>query len=363
MKTFVGILTFCLILTAGVKQSAAQIDFDRPDVIQTSFMRQIAKDKAEKQPSAQKSPAPASPNFSSNQSDSYAAAAYDLGYGGYGYGNSYDNDCCGCNSGCEHNYGCTQNYCSDNFGECCESGSTMSLTVSGIVDIPLDGVFHTGDDASVTAAALGVPGGLYGGATPFDLLVNEMGFEDIYRTFGGFEANLNFQRNCNTSFFIGYRFVEGRNDNFVTVGSAVANPLTTPTTYDINAQFSEYRESQLQAGFLNSYCLRGRLDFLWGGRMGIGFVDEINVNLDIPTVVTLNDVRFYDDTTNFAFGFNLGLRMNLGCRMKAHVLTGAEYRSSLNQFDTQLATLGLEELNNGSGFTSLPVYMGFSYCR
>ena len=359
MKSFIGTSTFCFILMASISQSSAQIDFDRPEVLLTSFTRQAAQEKAEAKASTPP-PAPVA-SCECQRGNGY----YDDHNAGFGYGHPYLDDCCGCSASCATSCGpeCGSACFIDDCGDCCDTGSSMSLMVSGIVDVPLDGVFHTGDDASITAATLGVPTGLYGATTPFDLLVNEMGFEDIYRTFGGVEANLNFQRNCNTSFFVGYRFVEGRNDNFVTVGSAVANPLTTPSTYDLRAQFSEYRESQLQAGFLNSNCLRGNLDFLWGGRMGIGFVDEINANFDIPSVVTLNNVRFYDDTTNFTFGFNLGLRMNFGCRLKAHVLTGAEYRSSLNQFDTQLASYGLDELNDGSGFTSLPVYMGFSYCR
>ena len=335
-----------LILLPG--SLSAQIDFDRPDVIQTSFARQMAEERG----GSKSYVTPASHNSYGCQSCS--SGGYSAGYSyGHTSGAELWSDCGSCS---------TCDSCCGAVDYCCPGSSRLGLTVSGIIDIPLDGVFHTGDDASVLASDLGIPAGVWPGGTPFDLLFEEQGFEDVYNTFGGVQANLDWQLDCNTSFFFGYRFVQGQAD-LVNVGTAVANPLAVPTTYDITAQFSEYRESQLQAGFLSSRCLYGSLNFLWGGRMGIGFVDEITGTVNIDGLTTLDEVPFYDDTTNFAFGFNFGLEMNLGCHIKAHALTGAEYRSSLNQDDSVLGTLGLDELNNGSGFASLPVYIGITYRR
>ena len=162
--------------------------------------------------------------------------------------------------------------------------------------------------------------------------------------------------------FFGYRFTSGTADQ-LQVGSAIISPLTTPIVEPINAQYSEFRESQLQLGFLNSQCMNCNLEFLWGGRIGIGFVDEINATYEIPNYVTLTDVPFYDDSTTMSFGFNFGLQRKFGCHMSAHVLTGIEYRTSLNADNSGLDTYGLNGLNDGSGFASLPIYMGLSYQR
>ena len=451
-----------LVVILGACASAeAQIDFDRPDIIQTSYTRQAAKEQAKKLGKkiiAKASPAPIAANSSGpligggdcncnhgsvwdgygpegGHSATFDAAfapvvnspsscgcnsgGFDIGYeaacdncgaaieqgpfngGGFGGGGCKG----GCGGGlfrgggfggrlggggfggrlggvrfsgggfngggfgdCDGGCGGGGQFLDSGFSDdCCgagyDGGRRMGLTVSGIVDIPLDGVFHTGADARISAGALGVPTGTLPAATPIDLLFNEMGFEDIYRTFGGVETNLHFQTGCNTSVFIGYRYLEGRAEDSVNVGTAIDNPLTTPTSYDINASFSDFQESRLQAGFLTSRCLRGTLDFLWGGRLGIGFVDDISLALDVQGLTTLNDVRFYDDTTNFNFDFNFGFQKRMGCHMSAHVLTGAQYRTSLNGFDQDLAVLGLEELNDGSGFVSLPIYMGFTYRR
>lgn len=234
--------------------------------------------------------------------------------------------------------------------------------VNGIVDIPLDGVFVTGDDTRITTGALGVPGALWAPGTPMDILMNEQGFEDVYNTFGGVEANMMMRINCDANWFFGYRYVTGRAD-YINVGTAVVNPETAPLFYPIFAQFSEFSESRIHTGFSSSRNLRGKLDLLWAGRIGIGFVDGINARFDIPDLSTSATYRIYDSSTILNFGLNFGFRRRIGCHLAAHVLTGLEYRSSLNEFDAQLANIGLEEFNNGSGFASLPVYMGLTYYR
>lgn len=322
----------------------AQSYFDSPEVIQTSFTRKMQ------------------PKFTDEM-----MAGGTMVYGGQGCD-------CGGNSGYGHgpmassSYGGYADCCDDGPScvSCCEPdcgmGSSFRINVSGIIDIPLDGTFHSAYDTSITAGALGVAPAVFTAATPFDLSFDEYGFEEVYRTLGGVQANLLMPIDCNTDFFFGYRFTTGQADP-ITVGQAVSNPTTTPVTYDINAQFSEFNESQIQMGFLNSVCMGERLDFLWGGRMGVGFVDAITASFDIPTVVTLADVPFYDDSTTLTFGFNYGLQYNIGCHLSAHILTGLEYRTRLEQDDSLLSTYGLQDINNGSGFAAIPVYMGFTYCR
>lgn len=240
-------------------------------------------------------------------------------------------------------------------------GGQRGLLASGIVEIPLDGVFLTGDDARVDAATLGVDPAVWPGGTPFDLLFSQIEFEEVYRTLGGVEANLTRSIGCNTQMFFGYRYVKGSATS-QRFGTAIAEPLGAATSYDINASFSDYEESRLQLGFLTSNYLR-RTEFLWGGRIGVGFVDDITGTFDIEGLTRLEDIRLYDDTTNLAFGFNFGFKRQLGCKLSAHALTGLEYRTSLDSDDRDLRQFGLEELNDGSGFASLPIYLGFTYHR
>lgn len=231
--------------------------------------------------------------------------------------------------------------------------------VSGIVEIPLDGVFLTGVDARIDAGQL--PNATLPAGTPIDLLFSDVELEDVYRTFGGFEANVTRSLSCNTQMFLGYRYTRGRATD-QTIGTAIESPLSTAIEYDINASFSDFEESRLQLGFLTNNHLRNQLDFLWGGRIGLGFVDDITGTFDIDGLSTLEDIRLYDDTTNLSFGFNFGFQRQLG-RLTAHALTGLEYRTSLDSDDRDLAALGLADINTGSGFASLPIYLGFTYQR
>ena len=149
------LLAFTLSI-AFVAITFGQIDFDSPEVIQTSFTRQESGQTFTQ-------PTTSSCNCSSNSwSGNYSAA----------FGDSYCDSC----------FGGSDIACGDSG---CGAASRWGLTVSGIIDIALDGVFHTGDDARINAAALGVPPAIYLPATPFDLLINEQGFDDIYDTLGG----------------------------------------------------------------------------------------------------------------------------------------------------------------------------------
>jgi hypothetical protein len=246
---------------------------------------------------------------------------------------------------------------------CCQPpAKRFGFSMSGIVDIPLDGVFVTGDDSRTTAGAFSVPAAIWAAGTPLNLNFYEQGFEDVYDTFGGVDANLSMNAGCGSAWFLGYRYLTGRAD-YINIGNAVINPDTSPQSYPVFAQFSEFTESRIQAGYTGSRCLRKNLEMLWIGRVGIGFVDGIDARFDVPGLSVSNNYRIYDSTTNLSFGINSGFRINFGCHLSAQLLSGLEYRTSLNEWDAQLANIGLQELNDGSGFASLPVYCGFTYYR
>ena len=135
-----------------------QLDFDSPNVIQTSFTRKMA---------AQYSSGPVS---GSSGCDSCASQQGTI-YSGVGTGYAADScDSCGVASyggqafgcgGCDDGCGIIEESCGFDCG-----GRQFGLTVSGIVDIPMDGVFQTSYDALVTAGTLGVPPATLAGATP-----------------------------------------------------------------------------------------------------------------------------------------------------------------------------------------------------
>ena len=352
---------------------SGQIDFDRPDLIKTSFAREMAASfEADKGAAKSVVPAPIA-DFGGNVSSGCSSCG---GGGGNGFvggpvfggpsGDGGFSSGCGCDDGLWGDGGGSidsgfSGFIGDVGGDCCgQGGRQMGLIVSGIVDVPLDGVFLTNTRGRTTAGELGATN--FPAGSPVDLAFGELGFEEVYRVLGGVEANVTMALSCNTRMFFGYRFASGQARD-LTVGTAIDAPLGAATPFDINATFSDYEESRLQLGFLTNNCIRSNLDFLWGGRIGVGFVEDISASFDVDGLGAINDVRLYDDTTNLAFGFNFGFQKQVSSQLAAHILTGVEYRTSLNEDNSQLATYDLQFLNDGGGFASLPVYIGFSYQR
>ena len=367
MKSLIKLGTILgLAVLSPVSSLPGQIDFDRPDLIKTSFAREMAakfEEDEKKSEATTSAPAPVTADIGSSVSACSDCGGYQMsGYpAAFGSAPGLNNYGCGCDQGLWGSGAFSStSYCG---GDGCENGGSgdswfgnrnLGLMVSGIVDIPMDGVFLTHASGQVGAGVLG--------PAAVDLEFDEFGFEEVYGVFGGVETNVTMALDCNTRMFLGYRYMKGEARQTL-VGSAIGDPMGAATPYDINATFSDYEESRIQMGFLTNNCLSSKLDLLWGGRIGIGFVDDISANFDVTGLGGLNNVRLYDDTTNLAFGFNFGIQRKISCRLTAHALTGIEYRTSLKEDNPQLATYGLENLNDGSGFASLPVYLGFSFAR
>lgn len=242
-------------------------------------------------------------------------------------------------------------------GNCHWLSRRLGFFGAAVYDIPLEGIFHSAASVSSTAATLGVDPLALPGGTPIDLLIDERGFDDIYDGFLGYTANITVALDRSTKMYVGYREVSGEADP-LEVGQALVDPAGAATAVPIMAQFDDYEEWSVQLGFLTSKAMHKRLELIWGGRGSVGFTNNINGTFSIANVATLADVPFYDDSTILSFGVNLGLRYNVRPNFSIIGLAGAEYRTSLDQNDSALPALGLGNLNNGSGFTSLPIFLG-----
>ena len=230
--------------------------------------------------------------------------------------------------------------------------------VGGVVyDIPLEGMFLTGTSVSSTAGTLGVDPAVLPGATPIDLTIGEMGFDDIYDGFFGYSANITLMVDRSTKLYVGYREVNGQ-ANLVEIGQAIIDPAGAATQETVTAQFDDYEEWAIQFGFLTSKAAHRCVDLVWGCNGGVAWANNVNGTLSISNTGTLTNVPFFDDTHVLKFGVNLGFRWNVRPNVSILAMTGAEYRTHLDQDDSVLATLGLENVNNGSGFVTLPILVG-----
>lgn len=242
-------------------------------------------------------------------------------------------------------------------GNCHRIFRRLGFYGGAVYDIPLAGIFQAETFLGSTAGGLGVDPLVLPAATEVELLMNEVGFDDIYDGFFGYNANITLVMDRSTKWYVGYKHVNAQADP-LEVGQAIVDPLGVANTEEVTAQFDDYEEWSIQVGFLTSQAIHRKLEFLWGGRGSVAMTEAINGTFTIPNVLTLTDVPLYEDSTILSFGVNLGVRYNLKPNFSLVAVTGAEYRTSLNQDDSLLRTLGLGSLNNGSGLVSLPILVG-----
>ncbi len=265
-------------------------------------------------------------------------------------------DCLTCEPGIPVCSKCMQANCD---GKCQRIFRRLGFYGGGVIDIPLEGMFSSSVTRSLSAAGLAIDPAVLPAATQVRLDFEEMGFDDVYSAFYGYNANLTIEMDSATKVFVGYREVFGEADE-IEIGQATIDPFGAPTTESLLAQFSDYEEYSIRLGFITSKQWHSKLEFLWGGQGGVAFTDAITGTLSIPEITTLEDLPFYQDSTILTFGVNFGLRWNAKPNVAFVAMTGAEYRTSLDEDDSVLPTFGLENLNNGAGFTTLPIYLGFT---
>lgn len=241
-------------------------------------------------------------------------------------------------------------------GNCHRICRRLGFYGGAVYDIPISGIFQTEFNLSSTAGVIGVDPLILPGATNMDLMFEEIGFDDIYDGFFGYNANITLVMDRSTKWYVGYKEVNGRADP-LEVGQVVIDPLGAATTESITAQFDDYQEWSIQVGFLTSRAMHRKLELLWGGKGSVAMTDAISGVFDIPNTASLT-LPLYEDSRILSFGVNLGLRYNVKPNFSLVAVTGAEYRTSLDEDDTGLSALGLQTLNNGGGFVSLPILVG-----
>jgi hypothetical protein len=131
---------------------------------------------------------------------------------------------------------------------------------------------------------------------------------------------------------------------------------------NLYGQYSDYVTFGLDVGYRRYMSFsETRLRAYGEATVGLAFIDEINVLLAAPqSNVVFNDTDFYDRTSSFTWGLNIGALFPIASQLDVTAQIGVRRGSGLSKVD-QFANTGLEDINNDSARITIPIVFGLRY--
>ena len=230
-------------------------------------------------------------------------------------------------------------------------------------EIPLDGDVHGGATAPVSSLAALNPNLP---ATSAQLRIESRSYEDIYgdATTYGIEGRYGLEGDREV--FAEVRRTEADGGS-IQVGTAFVPALSA--TLPVNGTFDDYKSTNIEAG-VRQYFGSGKVKPYVAARAGVAFVDEIRASFAVPVPtgvgtepndIRINNVAFYDDTTTYSLGVDVGASWEVSERLSISAEAGIRYRGDLDGNDAAIGGLGLASINDDSAAITVPVTVKLSY--
>ena len=123
-------------------------------------------------------------------------------------------------------------------------------------------------------------------------------------------------------------------------------------------QYDDYQSFGVDVGFRRYVDVSHGVRAYGEGTVGLGFVDETDVELVAPALnIGGTATDFYDRTTAFSLGGNVGVLMQLSERVGLFSQIGLRWVSGMSSVDGLEGT-GLETINDKSARWTLPFLVG-----
>jgi hypothetical protein len=130
---------------------------------------------------------------------------------------------------------------------------------------------------------------------------------------------------------------------------------------NLYGEYSDYQTFGLDVGLRRYLRLTDAIHGYGEGTLGLGFVDKVDVRLVAPSISLTRDANdFYDQTTAFAVGFNLGVMFKTAPRVGVFAQLGFRWMSGMAEVDDLQGT-GLDDINNKSSRWTMPFVGGVRY--
>jgi long-subunit fatty acid transport protein len=230
-------------------------------------------------------------------------------------------------------------------------------------ELPLDGDVHGGAAATVASLAALNPNLP---ATSAQLRIESRSYDDIYGNATTYGIEGRYGLAGDREVFGEVRRTEADGGQ-VQVGTAFVPALGA--TLPVNGTFDDFKSTTVEAG-VRQYFGSGKVRPYVAARAGVAFVDEIRASFQVPVPngvgtepndINLNNVPFYDDSTTWSVGVDVGASWQVNERLSVSAETGIRYRGDLDGNDAAIGGLGLASINNDSAAISVPVTLKLSY--
>ena len=126
---------------------------------------------------------------------------------------------------------------------------------------------------------------------------------------------------------------------------------------DLFAQYDDYQAFAMDVGYRRYHRLAEAIHAYGEGNVGIGFVDATDVRLVVPETGLDVSTDFFDQTTAFTLGFNVGVMVGVTERLGGFVQLGMRYTTGQGKVDEIFGT-GLETINENTARWTIPFVVG-----
>ncbi|MGF1531808.1 MAG: hypothetical protein ACFCU4_10680 [Puniceicoccaceae bacterium] len=209
--------------------------------------------------------------------------------------------------------------------------ATIDVAIKGGVILPLSGTFHES-----------ISDGFFS--------IDSKSFDDIYDPIGTIGIEVIGHTGSRSQIFAGFAYENGEADRLA-VGSVPGLGGS-----EVLAKFDDYTAYSFYLGARYIFDAPGNLYPFVSVLGGYKRVNEISVDLTIPDAnINTGKVAFYDESDVLFGGFDVGLRYQFSPSFSVVGEVGLRYQTKLDDDDAAISALGLENLNDGEGFLTVPL--------
>ncbi|WP_242912364.1 hypothetical protein [Brevundimonas pishanensis] len=224
-----------------------------------------------------------------------------------------------------------------------------SVSLEAGAEFPVDGDVHGGATARVPD--LGPLNPALAGVDA-ELRIQPRSFDDIYGEGMSIGAQFAYEMMENGEAFGTVRYMKA-DEGRVQVGGAFVPALNA--TLPVYGIFSDYESWAIEAGY-RQYFGNGPLKPYVAGRLGAVFTDKISATFEIPDGgITIADAPFYDSSTSFTAGLDVGVSYAVSDMVTLQAETGIRHITKLEDDDSAIGGLGLASINNVGERTYMPL--------